>query len=167
MTTREVFKIRGLLGPDESKFKVDNNAYENLAAMSVLRAAIECAEGPSAAASPEASARSRRQSLQETISRRFCPAPAEQPLALSEGRSLVLPTPNLSWGFSGDLPGVVQVDAISRGLLNSLAESDGPSLSAPRDGLPRCQPGAGQRPDRRERSEPRPEPGLGTKVPEA
>ena len=33
--------------------------------------------GPSAAASPEASARSRRQSLQETSSRRFCPAPAE------------------------------------------------------------------------------------------
>ena len=33
--------------------------------------------GPSAAASPEASARSRRQSLQESSSRRFCPASAE------------------------------------------------------------------------------------------
>ena len=123
--------------------------------------------GARATAGPEARARSRRQSHEETSSSRFCPAPAEQPLALSQGRSLVLPTPNLGWGFSGDLPGVVQVDAISRELLNSLAESDGPSLSAPRDGLPRCQPGAGQRPDRRERSEPRSKPGLGSKVPEA
>ena len=65
--------------------------------------------------------RSRRQSHEETSSSRFCPAPAEQPLALSQGRSLVLPTPNLSWGFPGYLPGVVQVDVVSRELVNSPA----------------------------------------------
>ena len=111
--------------------------------------------------------RCRRQSHEETGSSRFCPAPAEQPLALSQGRSLVLPTPNPSWGFTGDRPGMVEVDAISRELLNSSAESGGPSFRTNRDGFFSCDPGAGQRPDRRERSQPRPKPGLGTKVPEA
>ena len=122
---------------------------------------------PRATAGPEARARSRRQSHKETISSRFCPAPAEQPLALSQGRRLVLPTPNLSWGFTGDRPGMVEVDAISRELLNSSAESGGPSFRTNRDGFFSCDPGAGQRPDRRERSQPRPKPGLGTKAPEA
>ena len=95
--------------------------------------------GPDASASSETGARSRRQSLQETISRRFCPAPAEQALALSQSRSLILPTPNLSWGFTGDRPGMVEVDAISRELLNSSSESNGPSFRAPGNGFFGCQ----------------------------
>ena len=96
---------------------------------------------PRATAGPEARARSRRQSHKETISSRFCPAPAEQPLALGQGRSLVLPTPNLSWGFSGDRPSMVEVDAVSRELLNSSAESGGPSFRTNRDGFFSCNPG--------------------------
>ena len=123
--------------------------------------------GPSAAASPEASARSRRQSLQETSSRRFCPAPAEQALALSQGRSLILPTPNLSWGLLGNFPGVVQVDVLRREFLYRSSKCGGPSFSTPGDDFARRHPRAGQRPDRRERSKPRPKPSLSSKVPEA
>ena len=122
---------------------------------------------PGAPTGPETRPRRIRQTLKEAPASRLSPSPTKKPLAPSQRRSFVLPAPSRGGWFARDLAGVVQVYPFRRELLHSSAESGGPSFSAPDDDISRCQPGASQRPDSRERSEPRPKPSLRPQILEA
>ena len=122
---------------------------------------------PGATTGPETRPRRIRQTLKEAPASRLSPSPAKKPLAPSQRRSFVLPAPSRGGWFARDLAGVVQVYPFRRELLHSSAESGGPGFSAPGDDISRSQPGAGQRPDSRESSEPRPKPSLCPQILEA
>ena len=121
----------------------------------------------SAPTGPETRPRRIRQTLKEAPASRLSPPPTKKPLAPSQRRGFVLPAPSRGGWCARNLAGVGQVFPLRRELLHSSAESGGPGCCAPGDDISRCQPGAGQRPDSWESSEPRPKPSLSSKVPEA